>query len=106
MSANTKTTSKEKTKPGRSTSPQGRENQLTALAMDLAEKQLRAGTASAQVISHFLKQSTEEKKLERENMVLKNELLSAQTEQIASQQKVEQLYEEALLAMKEYSGKS
>lgn len=85
-------------------SPKARENQLTALAMDLAEKQLREGTASAQVISHFLKQSTEETELKQENLALRNELLVAQTEQIASQQRVEELYAEALAAMKTYGG--
>ena len=82
--------------------PQARENQLTALAMDLAEQQLREGTASAQVISHFLKQGAAETELKKENLALRNELLVAQTDQIASQKKVEELYEEALRAMKTY----
>ena len=84
--------------------PQARENQLTALAMDLAEQQLREGTASAQVISHFLKQGAAETELKKENLALRNELLVAQTDQIASQKKVEVLYEEALRAMKTYGG--
>ena len=84
--------------------PQARENQLTALAMDLAEQQLREGTASAQVISYFLKQGAAETELKKENLALRNELLVAQTDQIASQKKVEELYEEALRAMKTYGG--
>ena len=84
--------------------PQARENQLTALAMDLAERQVREGTASAQVISHFLKQGAAETELKKENLALRNELLVAQTDQIASQKKVEELYEEALRAMKTYGG--
>ena len=84
--------------------PQARENQLTALAMDLAEQQLREGTASAQVISHFLKQGAAETELKKENLALRNELLVAQTDQIASQKKVEELYEEALRAMKTEGG--
>ena len=84
--------------------PQARENQLTALAMDLAEQQLREGTASAQVISHFLKQGAAETELKKENLAFRNELLVAQTDQIASQKKVEELYEEALRAMKTYGG--
>ena len=84
--------------------PRARENQLTALAMDLAEQQLREGTASAQVISHFLKQGAAETELKKENLALRNELLVAQTDQIASQKKVEELYEEALRAMKTYGG--
>ena len=54
--------------------PQARENQLTALAMDLAEQQLREGTASAQVISHFLKQGAAETELKKENLALRHEL--------------------------------
>ena len=84
--------------------PQARENQLTALAMDLAEKQLREGTASAQVISHFFLFFAAETELKKENLALRNELLVAQTDQIASQKKVEELYEEALRAMKTYGG--
>ena len=32
--------------------PEARENQMIALAVDLAEKQLLEGTASSQVITH------------------------------------------------------
>ena len=35
--------------------PEARENLLVSLAIDLAEKQLREGSASAQVITHYLK---------------------------------------------------
>ena len=37
------------------TTPEGRENEMVSLAIDLAEKQIREGTASSQVITHFLK---------------------------------------------------
>ena len=86
------------------TNPQARENQMISLAVDLAEQQLRAGTASAQVITHYLKQSTAKEELEREKLALSNKLLEAQTEQLASQKRVEELYSEALAAMKQYSG--
>ena len=83
---------------------EARERQLVNLATELAEKQLAEGTASAQVISHFLKQGAAETELKKENLALRNELLVAQTDQIASQKKVEELYEEALRAMKTYGG--
>lgn len=84
--------------------PEGRENQLTSLAFDLAEKQLREGTASSQVITHFLKAASIRESLERAKIQHENLLLSAKVEQLASSKKVEELYEKALKAMKMYSG--
>lgn len=86
------------------TTPEGRENQLISLASDLAEKQLREGTASSQVITHFLKMSSTREALERAKIQQENLLLSAKVEQLASSKKVEELYEKALRAMKQYSG--
>lgn len=84
--------------------PEGRENQMISLAVDLAEKQLREGTASSQVITHFLKLGTTKAELEREKLARENELLRARTESIQSAQRVEELYINALNAMKSYSG--
>lgn len=86
------------------TTPEARENQLISLAVDLAEQQLRDGTASAQVISHYLKAGSMRERLERQKIKHENELLKIKTEQIASQQRVEELYLNALNAMKSYSG--
>lgn len=86
------------------TTPEGRENQLVSLAVDLAEKQLQEGTASAQVISHYLKLGTTREQLEQEKLARENKLLDAKVEQIASAKKVEELYTEALGAMRSYSG--
>ena len=92
-------------KPGRpATTPEGRENQLVSLAVDLAEKQLRAGTASAQVITHYLKLGTSREQLEQERLKRENLLLAAKAEQIANAQKMEELYINALSAMKRYQG--
>ena len=85
-------------------SPEARENQMISLAVDLAEKQLREGTASSQVITHFLKLGTTKAELEREKLARENELLRARTESIQSAQRVEELYTNALNAMKSYSG--
>ena len=84
-------------------SPEARENQLVSLAVDLAEKQLMEGTASSQVITHYLKLGLE--KLEREKLEKENELLRARTEALQSAQRVEELYTNALNAMRTYSGK-
>lgn len=86
------------------TTPQGREDQLISLAIDLAEKQLREGTASAQVTTHFLKLASSKEKLEREKLELENELIKAKTESLQSQKKTEELYLNAISAMRSYAG--
>lgn len=85
--------------------PEGRENQMCALAIDLAEKQLREGTASSQVITHFLKLASSKDKLEKEILEKQRELLAAKTEALKAEQRIEELYADAIDAMKEYSGK-
>ena len=84
--------------------PENRENQLIALSMDAAEKQLRDGTASSQVITHFLKLGTEKAKLEREKLANENELLRAKREALESNKRIEALYEDAIKAMRNYAG--
>lgn len=86
------------------TTPEGRENQMVALATDLAEQQLRDGTASAQVITHYLKQGTTTQQLEKEKLKNENLLLAARSDQIASTQRMEELYSEAIAAMRSYAG--
>lgn len=86
------------------TTPEGRENQMVALAVDLAEKQLREGTASAQVISHYLKLGSTREQLEQERLMRENELLTVKVETMASAKRVEELYRSALDAMRSYSG--
>lgn len=88
------------------TSVEGRENQVVSLAIDLAEKQIRAGQASSQVITHFLKLGTVRAELEREKLIRENELLRTKSEAIASGKRVEELYQNALDAMKLYSGQA
>lgn len=84
--------------------PEARENQLIALAVDRAEQQLRDGTASAQVICHYLKLGATTAKLEREKLINENKLLEAKTKAIESEEKREELYVNAINAMREYSG--
>lgn len=83
---------------------EARENQLIALAVDLAERQLSEGTASSQVITHYLKLGSTMERLEKQKLVTENELLKAKTESLKSQKKVEELYINALNAMRSYSG--
>ena len=84
--------------------PEARENQMIALAVNLAEKQLQEGTASSQVITHFLKLGSTKERLEEEKLEEENKLLRAKTEKLKSAKKVEELYSEALNAMRRYSG--
>lgn len=85
--------------------PEERELQLTGLAVDLAEKQLREGTASAQVMTHFLKLATARENLEREKLRKENILLEKRAQQMDHGQHSEQLMREALDAFRGYSGK-
>lgn len=86
------------------TTPEARENQLISLAVDLAEKQMREGTASSQTISHFLKLGSSREKLEQERLSRENELLAEKAASLASQKRVEELYRTALDAMRSYAG--
>lgn len=84
--------------------PEARENQLIYLATELAEKQLREGTASSQVITHYLKLGSSKEKIEREILMKQKDLISAKTESLKSAKKIEELYAKAITAMKQYSG--
>jgi len=84
--------------------PEDRENQLVSLAYDLAEKQIRAGTASSQVLTQFLKLGSSREKAEQEKIRNENALLATKKELMESQKAVEALYSEALEAMRAYSG--
>lgn len=86
------------------TTPEARERQLIALAVDRAEQQLLDGTASSQVITHFLKLATEKERLEREKLERENELLRAKTEALQAEKTKEELYRNAIAAMRRYSG--
>lgn len=83
---------------------EGRENQLVSLAVDLAERQLADGSASSQVITHFLKLGSTREKLEQERLRNENRLLDSKVEMMASAKRVEDLYISALDAMRLYSG--
>lgn len=86
--------------------PEGRESQLISAAMNLAEKQLLDGTATSQVITHFLKLGTEKYEREIEKLRKENALLQAKTESLESAKRMEELYDKAIKSMKDYSGLS
>ena len=84
--------------------PEARENQLIALAYDLVEQRLRDGTASSQETTHFLKMGSPKIQLEMERLREENKLLNAKTEAIESAKDIKVLYEEAITAMRRYTG--
>lgn len=93
---------KKKTRPA--LTPEARENQLIAKAVDLAEKQIEEGTASSQVITHYLKLGSTKEKLERERLIEENKLLRAKTKALEDQGELKELYAEAIKAIRNYSG--
>lgn len=86
--------------------PEARENQLIALALDRAEEKLRDGTASQSLIIHFLKAGSTEEKAKQRLMEEQLKLARAKAEQIEASKKQEELFKEAIAAMKVYGGKS
>lgn len=88
------------------TTPKARENQMIALAVDLAERQLAEGTASSQVITHYLKLGSTRERLEQEKISREVDLLRSKAEAMESSARTEELYKTALDAMRTYAGQS
>lgn len=101
---NTNGTSKSKKPIRPATTPEARENQLIYLATELAEQQLRDGTASSQVITHYLKLGSSKERIEKEILEKQKELISAKTESLQSAKRIEELYANAISAMRKYNG--
>ena len=86
-------------------SPEARENQMISLAIDLAEKQLIEGTASSQVITHYLKLASSKDRLEREILEKQKDLIVAKTTSITDGKRYDEMYQQAIAAMKRYNGR-
>lgn len=84
--------------------PEARENQMISLAVNLAEQKLIDGTAPTAIITHYLNLATQRERSKLKQMELENELLKAKTEAIQSQKRQEELFHEAIEAMRKYSG--
>lgn len=104
MATKEKKTKDKQSKRPPATTPEARENQLISKAVDLAEQQLSEGSASAQVITHYLKLGSSREKLEQERIANENSLLVAKREAMASAARVEELYGAAIDAMRAYAG--
>ena len=85
-------------------SPEARENQLIALAYNVAEERMRNGTASSQEIVHFLRLGSIRERKELELLNKKIELDSAKTEALQSAKRIESLYTDAIAAFRSYQG--
>ena len=99
---------KQITKPSRAPAKtlDAREKQLIHLATKEAEKRIKNGSATSQMVIHYLKMGSISEQLSREKLIQENKLLKAKTDALASQKRIEELYSEALAAMREYSGKA
>lgn len=102
VGTNSTSSSSKKLRPA--LTPESREQQMIALAVDLAAKQLQEGTASSQVITHYLKLGTQREKLEREILKEQRDLIVTKRKQIDAQESRAELYEEAIKAMRRYTG--
>ena len=84
--------------------PEARENQLISLAIDLAEQQLRDGTASSQVITHYLKLGSTKERIEKEILSKQKDLIEAKTEALQTAKRMEELYDRAIQYFARYNG--
>ena len=91
-------------RPKSPTTPDGKEKQMIAYAMDLAEEQLRNGKASSQLITHFLKLGTENAKLERLKLEQESRLLAAKVETLKNAEEKDVDYSKVIKALKHYQG--
>lgn len=89
-----------------SLNPDDRESEMIALAVNLAEKQLRDGTASPNVICHYLRLGSTRESEERKLLQEKTKLMAAKSEQIEQSKRMEDLYKDALNALSTYRGES
>jgi Na+-translocating ferredoxin:NAD+ oxidoreductase RnfG subunit len=84
--------------------PEERENQLCALAVNLVEKRLQEGTASSAEILHYLKRASTKERLEEEILREQKKLVQAKTENLEYEKQREQDYAKVIEAIRTYSG--
>lgn len=84
--------------------PEARENQMISLAMDLAEQQLRDGTASSQLITEFVKRGSTKARVEKELLEKQRDLAAAKAESIKAADRLEELLPKVMKAMGRYRG--
>lgn len=88
----------------RAQTPEERENQLIALALDRVEERMLNGTASGQEYVQFIRMASSKARAENEKLKLELDLIKAKTENLRQQQRTEELFANAISAFKRYSG--
>lgn len=86
------------------TTPEAREDQLTALALNAMEKRVREGKATGAELVYLAKLGSVDNKLEREFRSEQKKLMAAKTGAIESAKQLETLYSDAIDALKNYGG--
>lgn len=90
--------------PSVARTPEAQENHMIALSMKLAEKKLKDGSASSQIVCHFLQLGTEKARLERAKLEAETRLAESKAEAVRSMQSSEQIVGDALAAFQRYQG--
>ena len=85
-------------------SPEARELQIASQAYDLVEQRIRDGTATSQETTYFLKLSSLSEKLRKEKLAKEIELLEAKTDAIKAVKRMDEVYMDAINAMRLYQG--
>lgn len=84
--------------------PKARENYLINLAMNLAEEKLKNGTATSQLICHFLTLATTKEQLSNEKLRSDLDVANAKIKQMEAQENRAEMYDKVLEAMRSYTG--
>jgi len=95
---------KEKVKLPPALTEEALENIMFMKATELAYQQMCDGTASSQVITHYLKLGSTKERIEREILEKQKDLLIAKTDSIKNSEVSETMYKEAIEAFRSYSG--
>lgn len=94
----------EKSRKSPAMSKEGHDNRMISLANKCAEEQLRKGTASSQIICHYLKMGSEKERLAIEREKAELDLLKAKTKSIESADRMNEMFTQALKVFSSYRG--
>lgn len=86
------------------TTAEGMENECIAMAYELVARRLKEGTASSAETVHFLKMGSAKERQEKERTAKELELMVAKKEALEASKHIEELYNNAIEAMRSYAG--
>lgn len=84
--------------------PEAREQEMIALAMDLAEQKLRDGSAPAPLVMLFAKAGLDRERLEREGLEINNRLGHTKASQIEQMTQSNEKLDRVFKALRTYQG--